>query len=260
MTVAAALLVCAGPSAAAWGSRGHKIVVALAERNLTPKVQKNIAHYLPEGLVKDASWADKHRRDDEYAFTTHYHTMMMTDDYVYAPAFREPTGGDCLTGLNVIDYNLTHREQLHMTDSVVVFNIRMLIHIIGDMHSPCHAYLKDAPNNKWKCRYRGQELEKYHSIIDHLPDKMFEGQDDSREIAANLDKWNKNQIETVQGGTFIDWAQDCCTRDRILYDINPVGTYDLDPDTEEKLAPACKEALIAAGYRLAAVLNKYFDY
>lgn len=259
MTLAALALLCASQPAMGWGKTGHKAVVALAERHLGAKAQANIQHYMPEGLVKDASWADAHRHDDIYAFTTHYHTMMMTDDYVYAPAYREPTGGDCLTGLNVIDYNLTHREALKLSDSVVVFNIRMLIHIVGDMHCPAHAYLKDAPNNKWKCTYRGEELKNYHRLVDLMPDYMFEGQK-SREIAGNLDKWDQDRIAAVQGGSFIDWAQDCCTRDRILYEINPVGTYELSPDTQERLVPACREALTAAGYRLAALLNKYFDY
>lgn len=257
--VAASSLLFFAQPAFSWGSVGHKIVIAIAERHLTAKAQKNLAHYMPEGLVKDAVWADKHRHDDNYAFTTHYHTMMMTEDYVYAPALREPTGGDCITGLNVIDYNLTHREALAMTDSMIVFNIRMLIHIIGDMHCPAHVYLKAAPNNKWKCTYRGKEYPKYHSILDHLPDGIFEGQT-CREAAGNLDKWNCKKIKEAQGGSFTDWAQDCCSRDRIVYDVNPVGTYDLDPDTEKKLEPACVEALTIAGYRLAAMLNKYFDY
>ena len=69
-----------------------------------------------------------------------------------------------------------------------------------------------------------------------------------------------NRISEVQDGSFTDWAQDCCNRDRVLYDINPVGTYELDPKTVNKMQPAAKEALQAAGYRLAFLLNKYFDY
>lgn len=253
------LAVIAPQTVCGWGKVGHRTVVALTERYLTAKAQSNIAHYFPEGLQKEASWADAHRHDEAYDFTTHYHTMMMTDDFVYAPALREPKGGDCVTGLNVIDYNLSHREALHMTDSMVVFNTRMLIHIVGDMHCPAHSYLKDAPNNKWKCTYKGKEYRNYHTIVDHIPDGLFEGQSAS-EAAGNLDKWDKCRIREVQSGSLTDWAGDCCRRDRILYEVNPVGTYDLAPDTEERLAPACIEAITAAGYRLAFLLNKYFDY
>ncbi len=255
-----ALATVAGPCKVyAWGEKGHKIVVALAERHLNQKTKMNIKKYLPDGMLKEATWADSHRKDPEYAFTSRYHTMMMTPDFIYCPALRQADGGDCISGLHIIDYNLTHKSELKLTDSMMVFNIRMLIHIVGDMHCPAHAYLEQAPNNKWKCCYRGETLKSYHKLIDALPDYMYEGQR-SRDVAGNLDKWPESRISEVQDGSFTDWAQDCCNRDRVLYDINPVGTYELDPKTVNKMQPAAKEALQAAGYRLAFLLNKYFDY
>ena len=249
------LLTFVGVNALAWGGIGHQTVVVIAERHLTKETVKKIETLIPYDLRNDASWMDKHRRDEEYAFTGSYHTMAMNHDFVYDPSWRLATGGDCVTGLQFLEYNLTHQQQLALTDSVKVLNIRMLIHIVGDMHCPCHSYVMPE-RNQWKCRFDGKDY-KYHGYIDHITDILYEGMSIDR-IARKLDTWTEEQIAAAQEGTFVDWAQDCCTRDRAIYEVNPYKTFDLDPDTPEKLRPCVEDALRVAGYRLAFLLNKYF--
>ena len=54
-----------------WGTIGHKVVIAIAQRHLTEKTKANIAKYIDYDLKKDAVWMDKHRNDEPIAYTTH---------------------------------------------------------------------------------------------------------------------------------------------------------------------------------------------
>ena len=80
---AAALAAC--QNLGAWGSTGHKIVAELALRQLGTGASARISALFPDGLAEEASWADQHRHDEEYAFTDSYHTMAMNHDYAYDP-------------------------------------------------------------------------------------------------------------------------------------------------------------------------------
>ena len=254
---AAAALLFLSLKASAWGGIGHQTTVAVAMRHITDRARRNIEAFYPGPVVKDASWMDKHRRDAEYAYTGSYHTMAMNHDGIYDPTWRIEKGGDCVTGLRFSDYCLSHMDQLHLTDSAKIFQVRILIHIVGDMHCPCHSYIMPE-RNQWKCTFRGEHY-RYHGFIDHIPDLMFEGMTID-EIAEKVDTWKKGPIRKICKGTFEDWAQEICDRDQEIYRVNPYGTKELDPDTVEKLRPCIEEALAVGGYRLAFLLNKYFDY
>lgn len=243
--------------AGAWGRTGHKVVVAIAQRHLSERTRRNIDALLGYDFREDASWMDDHRKDEEYAYTGNYHCMGMSRDYIYDPTVRMQMGGDCVSGLQFVDYMLTHTGELHAGDSVRIFHLRMLIHIVGDMHSLPHAYMYPE-RNQWPCRLAGVEY-KYHGFLDRIPDTIWAGKTVD-EIALDIDTFSRRQIKACTKGSFVDWAQDCCTRDKVIYDVNPYGTYDMDPDTIEKITPAVREALAFAGYRLACLLEKYFSY
>ena len=240
-----------------WGSFGHKVVAELAVRQLTPKARARIAQLLPGGIVDEASWADQHRHDEEYAFTDSYHTMAMNHDCAYDPGWRMWRGGDCVTGLYFVDYNLQYQSRLSLTDSVKVFNIRMLVHIVGDMHCLGHGYMMPEENH-WDCTFES-ETTTYHIVVDKAPSRIYKNMT-AAAVAESLDTFTDSEKQLCNAGSFEDWAQECCTRDKILYDVNPLYTAVLAADTVEKITPAVQEALRVSGYRLGYLLNKYFNY
>lgn len=255
------LLLCAlaltvGQKLCGWGNTGHRIVAELAIRQLTPKTRAYLLQLLPGGIADEASWADQHRHDEEYAFTDAYHIMAMNHDYAYDPGWRMWRGGDCVTGLYFIDYNLANKARLSLTDSVKVFNIRMLVHILGDMHCLGHAYVMPEENH-WDCTFGG-ETTTYHIVVDKAPNRIFENMTPAA-VAESLDTLSEEEIAAHCSGSFEDWAQECCMRDKTLYDINSLYTAELASDTMEKISPAVREALQVSGYRLGYLLNKYFN-
>lgn len=251
---AAALAAC--QNLGAWGSTGHKIVAELALRQLGTGASARISSLFPDGLAEEASWADQHRRDEEYAFTDSYHTMAMNHDYAYDPGWRMWRGGDCVTGLHFVDYNLRYRSRLDLTDSVLIFNIRMLVHIVGDMHCLAHGYIMPEENH-WDCTFES-ETTTYHTVVDKIPSRIYK-KVTAADAAASLDTYTDSQKQECCSGSFEDWAQECCLRDKVMYEVNPLYTAELAPDTIERLTPAAQEALRVSGYRLGFLLNKYFN-
>lgn len=248
------MLLPSSIEALSWSKLGHRTVVEIAERHLSDDARNFIDSLFPEGLANESSWMDSHRRDEEYAYTGSYHTMAMNHGFVYDPSWRMPAGGDCVTGLAFVDYSLANREKLSLSDSTLVFHIRMLIHIVGDMHCPCHCYVMPEKNH-WPCSFRGGEMS-CHSFYDHTPEFLY-GEKDAKDLAAYLDCPLSGGM-CVTDGSFIDWAQDCCSRSGRIYDITPYGCQLITESALEAVCPIIEESILTAGLRLAYLLNRYF--
>lgn len=253
-TLMALMLLLSNINALSWSKLGHRTVVEIAERHLSDGARIIISRLFPDGLANESSWMDAHRRDKEYAYTGSYHTMAMNHEYVYDPSWRMSAGGDCVTGLGFVDYSLTNREKLGLSDSTLVLYVRMLIHIVGDMHCPCHCYVMPEKNH-WPCTFRGSEM-RCHSFYDHTPEFLY-GEKDAKVVAAELDCSTSGYLG-VEDGSFIDWAQECCTRSGRIYDITPYGYRSITESTLEATRPIVEESLLTAGLRLAYLLNRYF--
>ena len=248
------LLLCT-QSVWAWGKHGHEIVVEVAKRHLTERAKANIARYMPYDITTEALWMDKHRRDAEIEYTTHWHGAGYDKQKRYLPTAKLAKGGDVVRALQLVEYNLSHYERL--TDSAVVMNLRMVLHFVGDMHCPTHS-LPDGVKVRWDCTIKGKESN-FHSLYDRMPATLYGKKTPPSQVAATLDNCKKDEIKSIVSGSIIDWADDCFERNSAIFDINPFGTPVLDPQTIEKSRALVDVQLRNAGYRLAAKLNKYFD-
>ncbi len=252
------LVAAFASNAFAWSTVGHKIVVAIAQRHLTEKAKANIAKYMDYDIKKDAVWMDKHRNDEPIAYTTHYHVFATDKSLRYDPNYRLGKG-DVVYALALSDYNLGNGNYHNLTDSAVVFNIRMIIHFMGDMHCPVHTHVEGVTTT-WKCRLKGEEWVKIHGIYDKIPAWLYDHQNLSYDqIAESLDVLSKREIKKVTSGELLDWANDAASQSVKIYQINPMYTYELDDDTVEKSREIIDTQLRNAGYRLAAKLNEYFN-
>ncbi len=236
-----------------WGGVGHRVIVEIAQRNLTEKAKENISKYMDYDLKKEAVWMDEHRRDEPIAYTTSWHVYNVDEMDKYDPNPRLYKG-DCIHALKIADYNLSRYKEL--TDSAVVFNLRMLLHFVGDMHCPTHSYVP-GPRCFWKCKLNGKTQKAFHGVYDKMPGWLHKGKSDEQ-IAAELDCWKRSQIKKLTKGSFNDWAGEIGARNKVIYEWNPHNTPVLRDDTIELSRDLVNEQMTRAGYRLAYLLNLYF--
>lgn len=253
-----AAIILASPSAFAWGKFGHQIIVAVAQRHLTEKAKANIAAVMPYDMKKDAGWMDAHRKDSLLRHTHYYHTYTATAEGKYDPnsTIRK---GDSMRALLLTDYNLTHQEQL--SDSLKLLSLRMLIHFAGDYHCPVHVHFKGVKMaGDW---FLGEKsYGNFHHLYDAMPSVLFKGMS-ADQVAAMLDEGvTAKQVKYWQSGSFIDWFNRSSELNKVVYAINPPttekGNHQLNPETFTQSEPIIKEQLLAAGYQLALLLNKYY--
>ena len=270
--VAAAVLLCANSIAAvAWGTIGHETIVAIAERHLSPQAKKNIGKYISYDLVKDARWMDRHRSDPQLLYAYHFHEQCINLETLEYDPNAQVQYGDATRALCLAKYNMSHRS--HLSDSVVVLNIRMALHFIGDLHCPVHIgipgiwfpkppYRQDV--GKWY--FRGTAYQSFHKLIDLAPGLIYPGMD-AFEIAEKIDKVSKGQARKWVKGDFIDWTNDSAKRGYRIYEHFP-PLWEIPDTPQAKFIPddfldktkdILTEELLKAGYQLAFLLNQCFD-
>lgn len=246
------LSVVLATGAMAWGGKGHEVTIEVAKRHLTQKTKQNLAKYFSYDITKDAVWMDKHRKDKEIAYTSAWHVYNVDEKHCYDPNPRLYKG-DAVHALRISDYNLSHYEQL--SDSAVVMNVRMLIHFVGDLHCPTHSYFV-GPRCFWPCTLNGKKF-KFHGVYDSAPGLQWKSTP-SAEVAEKIDQCKKSEIKKIQKGDLVDWVKDIADVNAYIYVVNPVLTETLDPETISKTADVVNTEMRNGGYRLAALLNKYF--
>lgn len=257
-TILASLIILsfACQDALAWGKPGHQTVVAVAQRHITERAKNNLEKYFAYDIKEDAVWMDKHRKDKDIAYTTAWHVYSLDTKDQYDPNARAHKG-DAAYALWLCDYNLRDGKWMEATDSAVVMNVRMLIHFVGDFHCPTHCYI-DGRRSFWDCTLNGKNYGGFHGLYDKIPDLLYPNADPDV-LAAQLDNCSKREIKKICKGDVCDWAHECAVNNRLIYEINPFGTPELDPETLEKSRELVNTQLRNAGYRLAYLINKYFD-
>ena len=256
ISVIVALMSCC-LSASAWNKVGHDAIAYIAECHLTPRAKANIERYLDGySIVYTASWPDMVRLQPAYAHTHKWHGSTVTPEGKY---MRRRSGNwDAVMGLEQTMAKLENHKQ--MTDSAVAVDLKILVHLIGDLHCPSHASFEDHPQGKFKFKLCGNEFQ-FHQYWDAAPDNSHKWY--YTDYQYNLDRWPEEKQKEVAKGTPLEWTEENARLSREIYDrIHPgddldrAQTYDFQIFTQE----LTDQQIVKAGYRLAAVLNSLFDY
>lgn len=256
--IIALALLCAGTqSLFGWGQKGHDIVACIAEANLTRKAKKNISRILDgKSIIYYSSWMDNLQNSPEwkdgYDVTKTWHYANVDEGYTYETMGKEPKG-DVVTATEMIVESLKSGE---LADSVEAAYLKMLVHMIGDMHCPMHAgRLNDRGGNSHPVKWFGQQTN-LHSVWDS---KFIESARkwSFTEWRDQLDRRSKKERMQISSGTPRDWFAETVSAAQHLYETTPKGadlSYQYLYDNNGLL----ERQLLYAGYRLAALLNDIF--
>ena len=244
-------------SAMAWGGLGHRTVVEIAKRHLTEKTKENIAKYLPHDLTKDATWMDKYRLRSPWPYSNSWHSY-----YYDAKLRHDPNNpgkianGDTMRALDLAERNLSIYKEL--SDSAVVYNIRMVLHFVGDMHCPSHCKFTGGRDDNGKVTLNGKKMGSFHGFYDKMPSTIY-GKITPAKLAEKLDTYSKGKVKRTCKGDHHEWAEECMRLTNVIHQWNPNnGNEALRDDTIELSKELIDTQLRHAGYRLAHLLNKYF--
>ena len=249
-------------SSFAWGSKGHDIVAAIAEQNLTPKAKKALNELLDgKSIVYYSSWMDQIQNSPywEYGYnkTKTWHYANVDKDMTYETMQKEENG-DVITGLNFLTKELKE-NYAELTDSMRVDYVKMIVHMVGDLHCPMHAGRRtDRGGNNFKMKWFGQNTS-LHSLWDS---KIIESARtwSYSEWRDHLDIVNKAYKKEVMQGTYEDWFTATVSNAAMLYDYQESLVDDrMNPyEYVYKFSPMLEEQLLLGGLRLAYVLNSIF--
>ncbi|WP_215225355.1 S1/P1 nuclease [Echinicola shivajiensis] len=235
-----------------WGQNGHRVVGQIAAWHLSKKAKKNIAAILQnESIPMVANWMDQIRSDKAYDYAYSWHFLTIHEGKGYQPEIQGKRGNAYETLLRLID----ELKNKPLSFKKKQENLKMLIHIVGDLHQPLHVGNgEDMGGNKVDVYYFNQKTN-LHTVWDT---KMIERQHLSyTELAKHLNnRANKDKIKRLQSTPILDWLEEAVALRKYVYELpeNKKLSYEYD----YKNFPIIEERLLAGGIRLAGILNDIY--
>lgn len=248
--MAALMAVC---QVFAWGQKGHDVVAYIAENHLTPEAAQKVAEVLGgRSLVYYANWMDNASHTPAYAYTKTWHYFNVDDNETIASQPRNPKG-DILTAID----GIVERIKKGKLDKKEEFDqLRMLIHMLGDLHCPMHAGRStDYGGNRVKVLFFNRETN-LHSVWDSSLVESAHSWSYS-EWQFQIDRVSDEFAKRVQEGTTEGWFAQTLNIARKVYENTPEGTK-ISYDYIAAMAPIIEQQLLFGGLRLAGILNDLY--
>ena len=234
-----------------WGKTGHRITGLIAEKHLTKKARKNIERVLGnESLAEVSNYMDFIKSERKYDFMGPWHYCTIPDGQTYEQA-GTPEEGDVI---QTIERLITELKTRNFTDQDEAFALKMLVHLIGDIHQPLHVGNgNDRGGNDIKVKYFGRDSN-LHRVWDS---QMIDGEQLSyTEYTRMINFASEEQITEWQSASVRDWAKESMSYREQIYAFPEDGRifYRYIYDNIDLV----NQRLLQAGVRMAGVLNEIY--
>lgn len=233
-----------------WGSTGHRVTGMIASNHLNKKAKKKIEALLgQESLAMVSTWMDEVRSDSTYDYATDFHWVTVETGQSYDQAKKNPHG-DVIMTIQRLIAELKSGKLDRVTE---IQNLKFLVHLVGDIHQPLHVgCCDDSGGNKVQVKWFGGNSN-LHRVWDS---DIIDGTKLSySELAQSLGTPDDATIKKLQSSTVRDWAIESMSyRDRVY----AIDKGNLGYEYSYKNLPLVRERLLAAGVRLAGVLNDIY--
>ena len=203
-----------------------------------------------ESLAEVSTWMDEIRSDDRYDHTYDWHWVTVPDGMTYEQTNKNPKG-DVIATIETI---ISELETGRLAQEKEVEHIKMLVHLVGDIHQPLHVGTgEDRGGNDVKVTWFRSESN-IHRVWDSgmIDQKKYS----YTELAEIIDHTTKEQIEKWQASSVRDWANESKALREQVYELPEDKNISYrymyhNWDTVEL-------RLLQAGVRLAGVLNRIY--
>lgn len=185
-------------------------------------------------------------------------------NYVDADFNTKGKGGDvtrdAVTQLERLIKEMGKGKYHQLSDSLVAVNLKLIIHMTGDMHCPCHVgYDKASGLKSLSMFFKGKKYDR-HKFWDAVPQLIHPKWKLDNFLKA-CDTYSPKQIKKIQKGTPTKWGIDNAHKmtETFTYWERYEEYTKMDKEQHEKIERTTHEQLTYGGYRLAAILNKIFS-
>ena len=256
MLCATATARSAVTSSTLWGEDGHRVTGWIAYQHLTDEARAEVDRLLAleETTLWDAAyWPDKVARslpENRFANPLHYANVAEGAEGYDAERDR-PEEGDIMSGIERFSAVLADKKA---PDARRLEALRFLAHFVGDLHQPLHMGRNaDRGGNDIHVTFFGRPTN-LHAVWDtgiitrsHTDWLAF-----ARELQDSLEPGETDELTASM--EVIDWANE--SYHLAMNEVYPgVGDQPIAAEYTEANLPMVEERLIAAGIRLAGVLN-----
>lgn len=233
-----------------WGPTGHRATGLIAEKYLSKKAKREIDKILNgQSLAMASTWMDEIRSDSLYDFTSDWHWVTIPDGMTYDQTEKNKNG-DVIQTIERIIRELKSRK---LTPKQEVENLKMLIHLVGDIHQPLHV---GGGNDKG-----GNNIKIMWFRVDSNLHRVWDSDmiDDTKlsytELAQSLEEPTENQLQQWKKSSVRDWANESVRlRDQVYqYKGQKLG-YEYSYYNFHHV----RYRLLQAGVRLGAILNEIY--
>jgi hypothetical protein len=251
LTVILLLTVALTQSVFAWGQLGHYVVGYLAQKQMKKSSLKKVEKILgPMSIGRSGSWMDEIKSDKTYDYLYSWH--FLSSAHGEFDAAIQEKGGNAYEALNQLKAELKAGNLSREQESE---KLKMLIHIIEDLHQPLHVGTgDDRGGTDEKVEYFGRSSN-LHSVWDS---EIIEGWNMSyTEIGDELHRRLTPALRAkYRNSTIDDWLKESVALRPLIYKLpeNRKLSYNYGYDTRG----AIEERLLAGGTRLAQILEEIY--
>jgi S1/P1 Nuclease len=230
-----------------WGATGHRAVGLIAERYLSAAAKKKLQKILKgESVAIVGTWMDEIRSDSTYDYTADWHWVTIETGKTYDESPKNPKGDIILT----IERLIKELKSKDLSAKQEAESVKMLIHLIGDLHQPLHVgCCDDLGGNRARVKWFNDNSNLHRvwdsDMIDHTKLSYTE-------LANAAGKPSKEILLKLQKGSVRDWASESM---RMRKQVYAIGDGNLGYKYSYRNLDSVKQRILEAGIRLAWVLN-----
>lgn len=241
-------------NANAWGVLGHRVVGEVADHYINAKTRKAIQQILgSESIAMTANWADFIKSDTSYNYLSNWHyvnlpaNLSKTDVFSFLDNYPE---ANIYSKINEMVEILKNKNS---TPDQKKLALRMVIHLVGDLHQPMHTARKeDLGGNRVFLTWFGEKTNLHRVWDSDLVD--FQGLSFT-EYAKAINHVSKQEVLSLQSASLKDLVFESYGLCDKIYATGIKNDDKLSYQYNFDWIETVNQQLLKGGVRLAGILN-----
>jgi hypothetical protein len=241
-----------------WGTEGHRIAGLVAESYLTSKARAAIKAILGDTSIAIASnWADFIKSNPNYNYMNTWHYIDLDKNYTYPELQVYLKRDTTINAYTKPQFLVTELKKSGLSKANKLLYLRMLIHIVEDLHQPLHVgHTADKGGNDIKVTWLNNPSN-LHSVWDS---GLIDFQQLSyTEYAAVINHTSAAERAQWQKAPMSQWVYESGQiADKLYFETKTGDNLNAFKYNFSHIAIVNRQ-LVKAGVRLAGVLNAIFS-